>query len=185
MPSVASVSPYSPPNSSSRPRAIDLQQFRQFGAGLARLQQKLGIDDDLVLLARLQRLQLDAQRLVFRVLRMPRIRDRSRTSSRMRQRLQHTRHIKRLGREIVIAGNAVGIDAAGLRVAHVAQHARRQRHLEAHQLRHARAGIAAVEGSGRNDRRHSRPATAHSCRPDRAGGSPLRPWHWRCCRSPR
>ena len=52
----------------------------------------------------------------------------------MGQRLQHALEIERLGREIVVAGHAVRVDAAALGVMGIAQHARRQRHLEADQL---------------------------------------------------
>ena len=82
-----------------------VQELGQFRIGLAGLQQQLGIDDDIVLGAGVQRLEFDAQRLVFGVVRMPRFEPAARVG-RKRQDFQRADHVERLFRKIVVAGDA-------------------------------------------------------------------------------
>ena len=93
----------------------EMEQLCELGIGLAGLQQQLGVDDDVVLGAGVQRLELDPQRPVFGVLRDAATpANRARSPSR-RSAFKRRHHVERLCRKVVIAGNAVRIDAAALR----------------------------------------------------------------------
>jgi hypothetical protein len=91
------------------------------------------------LLAGAQRCQFRPQRGVFRVLRVLCVEIGHNVGSAV-EFAQNSRQIEGLGRKIVISGDAIGVDAAGMRVPNISQHASRKRHLEAHQGDVARGG---------------------------------------------
>ncbi len=126
-----------------------MKNLGEFGIALARLEQQLGIDDDFVLGAGVQRLELDAQRPVLGVVGMASLEPAARVGG-QRQDLQRADHVERLFREIMIAGELVRIDAAAFGVMRIAQHPRRQRHLEADELALALSGVGSRKTGRRN-----------------------------------
>ena len=124
----------------------EMEELGKLRIGLARLQQQRGIDDDVVLGAGVQRLELDAQRLVLVVVRMPRLQPAARVG-RERQNLQRRHHVERLFRKIVVAGDLVRVDAAAFGIVRITQHPGRQRHLEADEFALAGGRVGRPKGS--------------------------------------
>src|SRR5690606_12998404 len=80
----------------------EMQYLRELRIGLAWPEEKLGIDDNVVLGAGVQRLEFDAQRPVLGIVGVPRLEPAARVG-RKRQYLQRLDAVERLFREIVVA----------------------------------------------------------------------------------